>query len=119
MGTSQDDTVYLVLEDFGSLGRAYRETDPSQADRQTVLSNLLSGQYDRLLRIVAFNPTEGWARDVTAEIAYEALSHPDEDDISPSARAFVEAVGHKNCARKDRVPSPVRLAVEFTYERRL
>ena len=29
MSTSQEDTVYLVLEDFGSLGQAYRETDPS------------------------------------------------------------------------------------------
>jgi hypothetical protein len=96
MGTSQDATIYLVLEDFGSLGQAYRETDPSHADRQTVLSNLLSGQYERPLRIVAFNTTEGWARDVTAEIAGEALRLPDEDDISPSARAFAEAVGQKS-----------------------
>jgi hypothetical protein len=93
MGTSQEDTVYLVLEDFGSFGKAYRETDPSQADRQTVLSNLLSGQYERPLRIVAFNPTEGWARDVTAEIAAEALTHPDQDDLSAAACAFVETVG--------------------------
>ena len=90
MGTSQDATIYLVLEDFGSLGQAYRETDPTQADRQTVLANLLSGQYARPLRIVAFNPTEGWARDVTAEFANEALAYPDQDDFSPAVRAFVE-----------------------------
>jgi len=89
MGTYQNDTVYLVLEDFGSLGQAYRETDPSQADRQTVLSNLLSGQYERPLRIVAFNTTEGWARDVTAEFANEVLGR-DQDDLSPAARTFVE-----------------------------
>jgi hypothetical protein len=89
MDTVHDETIYLVLEDFGSLGQAYRETDPSQADRQTVLSNLLSGQYDRPLRIVAFNPTAGWARDVTAEIAGEALAYLDQDDLSPAARAFV------------------------------
>ncbi len=90
MGASQEDTVYLVLEDFGSLGQAYRETDPSQADRQTVLSNLLSGEYRRPLRIVAFNTTEGWARDVTAEFANEALAYPDQDDLSAAVRAFVE-----------------------------
>ena len=90
MGASQHDTVYLVLEDFGSLGQAYRETDPSQADRQTVLSNLLSGEYRRPLRIVAFNTTEGWARDVTAEFAKEALAYPDQDDLSAAVRAFVE-----------------------------
>jgi hypothetical protein len=90
MSTFQDDTVYLVLEDFGKFGQAYRETDPRQADRQTVLSNLLSGQYEHPLRIVAFNTTEGWARDVTAEIAGEAFTCLDQDDLSPAARAFVE-----------------------------
>jgi hypothetical protein len=90
MDTVHDETIYLVLEDFGSLGQAYRETDPSQADRQTVLSDLLSGQYERPLRIVAFNTTEGWARDVTGEIAGEALRNADQDDLSPAARAFVE-----------------------------
>ena len=93
MSTFEHDTVYLVLQDFGSFGQAYRETDPRQADRQTVLSNLLSGQYERPLRIVAFNTTEGWARDVTAEIAGEALTRPDQEDFSPAARAFVERVG--------------------------
>ena len=93
MGTFQDDTVYLVLQDFGKFGQAYRETDPRQADRQTVLSNLLFGQYERPLRIVAFNTTEGWARDVTTEMASEALAHSDQDDLSPAARAFVERVG--------------------------
>ena len=90
MDTFQDDTVYLVLQDFGSLGQAYRETDPSQADRQTVLSNLLSGQYERPLRIVAFNTKEGWARDVTTDFANEALAYPDQDDLSAAVRAFVE-----------------------------
>src|SRR6266436_2201215 len=93
MGTYQNDTVYLVLEDFGSLGQAYRETDPSQADRQTVLSNLLSGQYEHPLRIVAFNTTEGWARDVTAEILGEALTRPDQEDFSPATREIVERAG--------------------------
>jgi hypothetical protein len=85
----QDDTVYLVLDDFGKFGQAYRETDPTQADRQTVVANLLSGQYERPLRIVAFNTAEGWARDVTAEIAQQALARADHD-LSPAVRDFVE-----------------------------
>ena len=63
MRTTQDDTVYLVLEDFGKFGQAYRETDPKQADRKTMMSNLLSGQYERPVRIVAFSTAQGWARD--------------------------------------------------------
>ncbi len=93
MGTVSDDTIYLVLQDFGSLGQAYRETDPSQADRQTVLANLLSGEYERAVRIVAFDTTRGWSGDVTAEIAGEALTHADQVDLSPAAREFVERFG--------------------------
>ena len=33
LSPSHDGTVYLVLDDFGQLGRAYRETDPAEADR--------------------------------------------------------------------------------------
>ena len=86
---SRTGTVYLVLDDFGTFGRAYREADPAHANRQTVVANLLSGQYERPLRIVAFNTAEGWARDVTAEIAREVLARAD-DDMSPALREFVE-----------------------------
>jgi hypothetical protein len=55
--------VFLVLDGFGTFGQAGRETDPRQDDRPTVLANLLSGQYERALRIVASNTTEGWACD--------------------------------------------------------
>ena len=76
-------------------GRSVRPTAkpiPRQADRQTVLANLLSGQYERPLRIVAFNTAEGWARDVTAEIAQEVLALADQD-LSPAVRDFVERAG--------------------------
>jgi hypothetical protein len=35
--------VYLVLDDFGRLGRAYRETDEEHADRETVIRALIDG----------------------------------------------------------------------------
>jgi hypothetical protein len=41
-----DGTVYLVLDDFGRFGRAWRETDEGKADRQTVVANLLSRNFD-------------------------------------------------------------------------
>ena len=61
--------VYLVLEDFGPLGRAWRETDDGETDRATVIRDLLDGQYENPVRIVAFNTAEGWSRDVTEDIA--------------------------------------------------
>ena len=46
-------TVYLVLDDFGKLGRAYLETDEEKADFGTITEGLLSGQYKKPLRVVA------------------------------------------------------------------
>jgi hypothetical protein len=59
-----DVTVYLVVNDFCSLGRAFVETDIAEANRETVIRNSLSGQYSNALRVVAFNTTEGWSRDI-------------------------------------------------------
>jgi hypothetical protein len=87
---SHDGTVYLVLDDFGHLGRAYRETDPAEADLTTVVADLLSGQYRHPLRVVAFNTAEGWARDVTAEIAREVLARADESELPLAVHDFVE-----------------------------
>ena len=65
-----DRDIYLVLEDFGArAGCAWRETDEQDTDRETVLRDMISGQYAYPLRIVAFNAVECWSRDATEEIA--------------------------------------------------
>ena len=69
-----DVTVHIVLNDFGPLGRAYVEADETDADEATIVENLLSGQYSHPIRVVAFNTAEGWARDVTEDIAQAVLS---------------------------------------------
>ena len=38
------------------------------------VENILSGQYSHPLRVIAFNTVEGWARDVTEDIANAVLS---------------------------------------------
>jgi len=58
---SDDITVYLVLNDNGKLGLAYVETDPAEADRESIIRNFLSGQYGNAVRVVAFNTAEGWS----------------------------------------------------------
>lgn len=63
--------VYLVLDDFGQLCRAYREVDEEKADKQTVIRHLIEGQFHNPVRIVCFNTAEGCARDVTEDIARE------------------------------------------------
>ena len=63
--------IYLVLDHFGVLGRVWRETDETDANRTKLIQDLLDGQYDEPVRIVAFNTAEGWSRDMTEEIAAE------------------------------------------------
>jgi hypothetical protein len=65
----RDETVYLVEDDLGRLGRVWREADSEETDLETVLSDLLSGQYKDPLRVIAFNVGEGWSRDVSEDIA--------------------------------------------------
>jgi hypothetical protein len=66
-----DQTVYLVVDDFGRNGRAYREADVETTDLETVFVDLLEGQYKSPVRVVAFNTAEKWSQDVSAGIAHE------------------------------------------------
>ena len=68
-----DETVYLVLNDFGSLGRAYCETVEGRSDLESVISDLMSGQYDNPVRVVAFNTAEGWSEDISEDVAREIM----------------------------------------------
>ena len=64
-----DLTVYAVLEDLGRHGCVWREIDEIRADEHSIVEGILRGEYERILRIVAFNADEGWAREVTREVA--------------------------------------------------
>jgi hypothetical protein len=65
-----DVTVYLVIDRFRT-GAVYRETEVEQTDLETIVSDLLTGQFNDPIRIAAFNTLEHWAADVSAEIAAE------------------------------------------------
>ncbi|WP_244464146.1 hypothetical protein [Bradyrhizobium japonicum] len=89
-----DRDIYLVLEDFGArAGCAWRESDQADTDLETVLQNLLSGQYAYPVRIVSFNPVEGASRDATSEVA-DALAQPAADtdaEVSSALQDFIAA----------------------------
>jgi hypothetical protein len=72
---SFDVTVYIVLDDFGELGRSYLETDEEEADLQTVIRGMLAGEYRQPARVVAFNTAEGWSRDVSEDVAWTVINH--------------------------------------------
>lgn len=87
-----DQTIYLVLDDFGRLGRSYRETDPTQADLETTIMDLMTGQFNNPVRVVAFNTAERWAEDASEDIAREIVRRVDlgSGEVSPTLEGFVE-----------------------------
>ena len=87
-----DQTVYLVAEDFGKLGRAWREADYEATDLETVILDLLSGQYNNPIRVVAFNTAERWSEDVSQDVAHELRRRCDVQlrDLPSSILDFVE-----------------------------
>jgi hypothetical protein len=66
-----DQTVYLVADDFGKPGRCWREADYELTDLETTIQDLLGGQYQNPIRVIAFNTAEGWSQDVSKDVARE------------------------------------------------
>jgi hypothetical protein len=66
-----DQNVNLVVDDLGRRGRVYRETYVEATDLETVISDLLSGEYSNPVRVVAFNTAEQWSQDVSEDVAHE------------------------------------------------
>ena len=90
-----DVTVYIVLNYFGSrLGRAYAETGEDEADENTIIENILNGQYSHPLRVVAFNTAEGWSRDVSEDIGRAVLDRAQKEGrpIGKAAQEFLKHV---------------------------
>ncbi|KRR19800.1 hypothetical protein [Bradyrhizobium retamae] len=86
-----DRDVYLVLDDLGRIGRAWRETSEESSGRATLIRELLEGQYVNPVRIVAFNVGEGWSRDVTSDIADELRERCIElDEVPVGLEDFLE-----------------------------
>ncbi|OPY95780.1 hypothetical protein A5906_07380 [Bradyrhizobium sacchari] len=103
-----DKDFYLVLEEFRD-GAAFRETDEG-IDYSTLIDDLLTGQYDRVLRVVAFNPVEGWSRDASEDVARELERRiaAEGHEISDALKDFVES--QLGRALGVQLPLPFRIA---------
>jgi hypothetical protein len=91
--SGHDQTVYLVINNFGKLGTAFPETDIEKNDLETVIGDLMSDQYGGPVRIVAFNTAEGWSADASEDIARENLRRADltGHDLPLSIQEFVDS----------------------------
>ena len=87
-----DVTVHIVLDDFGTSGRTYRETAEEAADFNSVVDDLIAGQFNNPVRVIAFNLSEGWSRDVSDHVAWELLNRVAKEHmpLARAARRFLE-----------------------------
>jgi hypothetical protein len=92
LAPSHDAATYLVLDEFPD-GRVFRETDEAEADRETVIEHIVSGQYKKPVRVIAFNTAECWARDVTEDIAREIV-----DNCEPLTNSAPDSVTRQPAA---------------------
>ena len=82
---TDDQSVYLVLDDFGQHGSAWRETDEEAVELETLITGLLQGQYSNPVRVAGFNTGEGWSKDVSEDVAGELRYRCDRQGIDVPA----------------------------------
>jgi hypothetical protein len=97
----------MVFDDFGKHGRSWREMDEERTDRETVITDLMDGQFSNPVRVVAFNTAEGWSRDVSEDIADQLLQRlaRASEDVPAELQDFIER--HRTPA-PDQLPLPLR-----------
>ena len=86
-----DQTLYLVIDRIGGTGTSRREIEVERTDLEAAICELMQGQFNDPIRVVAFNTLEHWAKDVSAEIAFEIQSRCDMDgsDLPDHIKEFV------------------------------
>jgi len=102
-----DREIYLLLNDFGGrLPLAWCETDEEHTDRETVITDLITGQYSDPVRVVAFNTAEGWSRDVSEKLADEIAEY-----CANKGLDVPELLDRYSSGRPVQLPLPLRGAV--------
>jgi hypothetical protein len=104
-----DQNVYLVIDELGRHGRVWREADAETTDLETVLLDLLEGQYKSPVRVVSFNTAEKWSQDVSADVAHELRRRCDLQlrDVPFFLQDFVDQ--YEGRYHDFQLPLPIRL----------
>jgi hypothetical protein len=77
-----DQTVYFVVDRFGKFSSVHRETEIERTDLETIITDLMSGQFNDPIRVVAFNTLEHWSEDVSNGIALEIQTRCDIEGLA-------------------------------------
>jgi len=98
-----DHNFYLVMDRLDPDTTIFHERVIETTDLETVISDMLSGQYCDPLRVLSFNPVEKWSEDVSEDVAREIQRRCDLRlmDVPSSLQGFVDA--HLGVEQKDQL----------------
>jgi hypothetical protein len=87
-----DQTMYLVADKLCDRGGVYREIEVERTDLETVITDLMSGQFNDPIRVLAFNTLEHWSKDISEEVASEIQTCCDinGDEVPEHLQEFVQ-----------------------------
>ena len=94
-----------MLDDFARLGHAWVEADEGDTQRESVIRDLLSCQYNDPVRLIVFNTDEGISRDVSKEITQELIER---DGLPDCLSNFVDRHGGLRRPVQLVLPTPAR-----------
>jgi hypothetical protein len=109
MPHSEEHDVYVIEHDPGTPGRVWAQVDPEASGFETVVTDLLTGQYTKPVRVAVFNIAGGWCRDASVEVAHELRRRCDLQlrDIPFFLQDFVDR--YEGRYRDVQLPLPMRL----------
>ena len=93
-------TIFLVVDRLSRDDIILHEQNIDDAGLETVIEDLLSGQYDDPLQVLSFNTDENWARDVSEDVASEIQKRCDLqfNDVPSQLEDFV----NRHLGRRER-----------------
>jgi hypothetical protein len=87
-----DQTLYIVVDGLGGQGQFRQQREVERMELDTVVADLLSGQFNDPICVAAFNTLEHWSRDISIDVAREIQCRCDMDglNVPPHLAGFVE-----------------------------
>jgi hypothetical protein len=72
-----DETAFVVIDRLGRREGVEREIEVERTDIETIISELVAGQFNDPARVIAYNTLEHWSQDISEDIALEIQSRCD------------------------------------------
>jgi len=87
-----DETIYIVVDGLGQRGTFHQEREIERTELESVVADLLSGQFNDPICVAAFNTLEHWSKDISTDVAREIQCRCDMDscDVPQYLAGFME-----------------------------